>query len=346
MASKGGRRKDGGGNKDRALSFSSLFPLSSLRKARLLVVGDVMLDRYWYGEVGRISPEAPVPIVKVDRTEERPGGAANVARNAAALGARVSLLSVVGTDEAGTRLKRLLGTDGVAAVLHRDRSITTTVKLRVIGRHQQLLRADFETAPSHEVLASKLRDFRRMLRVADVVILSDYGKGGLTHIAGMIGMARRAGKPVLVDPKGENYSRYRGATMITPNRAEFRQVAGGWANEAELTRKAQQLRRRLAAKALLITRSEEGMTLYESGRRVHVAAQAREVYDVSGAGDTVIATLGVALAAGAAIEDAVRIANRAAGIVVGKFGTAVVAPDELFGNEESGRRKAEDKRSY
>jgi rfaE bifunctional protein kinase chain/domain len=317
-----------------------------LRKARLLVVGDVMLDRYWFGEVGRISPEAPVPIVKVDKTEERPGGAANVARNAAALGARVSLLSVVGADEAGTRLKRLLGKDRIAAVLHRDRSITTTVKLRVIGRRQQLLRADFETAPSHEVLASKLRDFRRMLRGADAVILSDYGKGGLAHIVRMIGMARRAGKPVLVDPKGEDYSRYRGATMITPNRTEFRQVAGGWTSEAELTRKAQQLRRKLGAEALLITRSEEGMTLYESRRRLHVAAQAREVYDVSGAGDTVIATLGVTLAAGAGIGEAVRIANRAAGIVVGKFGTAVVTPEELFGMDEGGRmhkarRKAE-----
>jgi rfaE bifunctional protein kinase chain/domain len=196
------------------------------------------------------------------------------------------------------------------------------------------------------VLASKLRDFRRMLRGADAVILSDYGKGGLAHIVRMIGMARRAGKPVLVDPKGEDYSRYRGATMITPNRTEFRQVAGGWTSEAELTRKAQQLRRKLGAEALLITRSEEGMTLYESRRRLHVAAQAREVYDVSGAGDTVIATLGVTLAAGAGIGEAVRIANRAAGIVVGKFGTAVVTPEELFGMDEGGRmhkarRKAE-----
>ena len=314
---------------------------SSLTKARVLVVGDVMLDRYWFGEVGRVSPEAPVPIVKVDRVEERPGGAANVARNASALGARVRLLSVVGADEAGTRLKRLLGRDHIAAQLHRDRSITTTIKLRVIGRQQQLLRVDFETAPSHEVLASKLRDFRRMLRTADAVILSDYGKGGLAHIGKMIGMAHRAGKPVLVDPKGEDYSRYRGATMITPNRAEFREVAGAWKSEPELTRKAQALRRRLGVEALLITRSEEGMTLYQHGERLHVAAQAREVYDVSGAGDTVIATLGVMLAGGAGPEQAVRVANRAAGIVVGKFGTAVVTPEELFGKDEGGRRKDE-----
>jgi rfaE bifunctional protein kinase chain/domain len=306
---------------------------SRLKRARLLVVGDVMLDRYWFGEVGRISPEAPVPVVRVDRIEERPGGAANVARNAAALGATVSLLSVVGADEAGTRLKQLLAKDRIRAELYRDRTIATTIKLRVIGRQQQLLRVDFERTPSHEVLASKLRDFGRMVRSADAVILSDYGKGGLAHIARMIALARAAGKPVLVDPKGENYARYRGATIITPNRAEFRQVVGGWTSEAELTRKAQQLRRRLRIGSLLITRSEEGMTLFRNGSRVHVPAQAREVYDVSGAGDTVIATLGAMLAGGAAIDEAVRTANRAAGIVVGKFGTAVVRPEELFDAE-------------
>jgi len=314
-------------------SSFSLHP-ARWKKARLLVVGDVMLDRYWFGDVGRISPEAPVPVVKIDRIEERPGGAANVARNAAALGTTVSLLSVIGADEAGTRLKRLLGKERIATQLYRDRSVATTIKLRVIGRRQQLLRVDFEKAPSHEVLASKLKDFGGMLRSADAVILSDYGKGGLAHIGKMIAMARRAGKPVLVDPKGEDYSRYRGATVITPNRAEFRQVVGGWASESELTRKAQQLRRRLGLAALLITRSEEGMTLYQTGRRLHVAAQAREVYDVSGAGDTVIATLGAMLAGGSGMEDAVHLANRAAGIVVGKFGTAVVSAEELFGKEK------------
>lgn len=315
--------------------------VSPLNHARVLVVGDVMLDRYWFGEVGRISPEAPVPVVRIDRVEERPGGAANVARNAAALGATVSLLSVIGTDEAGMRLRRLLGKERIAARLHRDGSIATTIKLRVIGRQQQLLRVDFERTPSHEVLASKLKDFAGMLRSADAVILSDYGKGGLAHISRMIALARRAGKPVLVDPKGEDYSRYRGATIITPNRTEFRNVVGGWTSETELTRKAQQLRRRLHLTALLITRSEDGMTLYRTGQRLHVAAQAREVYDVSGAGDTVIATLGAMLGGGAAIEDAVRVANRAAGIVVGKFGTAVVTPEELFGKDEGGRRKDE-----
>ena len=303
-----------------------------LKKARVLVVGDVMLDRYWFGDVSRISPEAPVPIVKVEREKETPGGAANVARNAAALGAQVSLLSVVGMDEAGDRLERLLKRERVNTQLHRDRGVKTTVKLRVIGgRNQQLLRVDFETTPSHEVLASKLRDFGRMLDRVDVVILSDYGKGGLTHIVRMIGMARRTGKTVLVDPKGEDYSRYRGATVITPNQKEFRQVAGPWKGERELAGRAQQLKRKLDVQALLVTRGGEGMTLFQGGTRFHVATQAREVSDVSGAGDTVIATLGVALAGGASMKEAVKLANRAAGIVVGKFGTAVATPKELFG---------------
>jgi rfaE bifunctional protein kinase chain/domain len=305
---------------------------SSFRNARVLVVGDAMLDRYWFGEVERISPEAPVPIVRFGDEDERPGGAANVARNAAALGAQVTLLSVVGADESGARLEALLKRERIRTKLHHDRSIKTTVKLRVIaGRNQQLLRVDFESRPTHEVLASKLRDFELILGEVDAVILSDYGKGGLTHIVKMIGMARRAGKKVLVDPKGSDYSRYRGATLITPNRSEFRQVAGAWKGERELAERAQQWRRKLDAQALLITRGEEGMTLFQDRARLHVATQAREVSDVSGAGDTVIATLGVALASGASMKEAVRLANRAAGIVVGKFGTAVVTPKELFG---------------
>jgi rfaE bifunctional protein kinase chain/domain len=304
--------------------------LQAVRRARVLVVGDVMLDRYWFGDVSRISPEAPVPIVKVDRIEDRPGGAANVARNVAALSARSSLLSVVGRDEPGRSLKQLLRREKVLTSLHTDATISTTVKLRVIGRQQQLLRADFETLPSHEVLASKLKDYERLLKSCDVVILSDYGKGGLAHIARMIALARRRGVPVLVDPKGDDYSRYRGATLVTPNRAELRAVTGSWTSEAMLNSKAQALRQRLGLDGLLVTRSEEGMTLYRRGSKLHVPAQAREVYDVSGAGDTVIATVAVMLAAGESMEDAVRIANRAASIVVGKFGTAVAYPHELF----------------
>ena len=297
--------------------------------ARLLIVGDVMLDRYWFGEVERISPEAPVPVVRIARHEERPGGAANVARNAAALGAQVTLVSVIGDDEAGKALERLLAGDKVRTSFHRDAALPTTVKLRVIGRQQQLLRIDFETTPSHEILATKLADYERTLPDFDVVVLSDYGKGGLAHIERMIELARARGTPVLVDPKGEEFLRYRGATMLTPNRAEFRQVAGSWHSEAEFATKAQTLRAELAVQALLITRSEEGMSLFTDAGALHIPAQAREVYDVSGAGDTVIATLGVLLGARADVASAVRIANQAAGIVVGKLGTAVVHPDEL-----------------
>ena len=310
------------------------YPIAALERARVLVVGDVMLDRYWFGEVSRISPEAPVPVVHINRAEERPGGAANVARNVAALMAQASLLSVVGEDEAGRALEGLLKGERVTAVLHRDRELSTTVKLRVIGRQQQLLRIDFETPPSHEVLASKLKDFQSMLAHADLVILSDYGKGGLMHIERMIESCNQAGKPVLVDPKGDDYARYRNATLLTPNRAEFREVAGRWNSEQDLTEKAQRLRRELNLKALLVTRSEEGMTLYREGGVLHEPALAREVFDVSGAGDTVIATLGVALAGGMDMATAVRLANRAAGIVVGKLGTAVVQLDELFPVED------------
>ena len=297
----------------------------------MLVVGDVMLDRYWFGDVSRISPEAPVPVVRFTRSEERLGGAANVARNAAALGARVTLLSVVGRDEAGRTLQALLRKFNIKARLHHDRSIDTTVKLRVIGpRRHQLLRIDFETAPSHEILRSKLADYAKLVAGCDAVILSDYGKGGLAHIARMIDLARRHRKPVRVDPKGDDFARYRGATLITPNLTEFHDVAGGWKSERELTDRAQRLRRRLKVEALLVTRGGDGMTLYGRGSRLHVPAQAREVSDVSGAGDTVIATLAVMLAAGGDLPDAVRMANRAAGIKVGKFGTAVVYPHELF----------------
>ncbi len=299
------------------------------KKPRILVVGDVMLDRYWFGEVSRISPEAPVPVVLVNKSEERPGGAANVARGVSALGANCILLSVTGNDEAGSRLQELLQEEGVQTKLYRDAQVDTTVKLRVIGRQQQLLRIDFETHPSHEILLAKLTEFSNLLDNIDLVILSDYGKGGLKHIETMISQCNQRHIPVLVDPKGEDYYRYRGATLLTPNRSEFKQVAGSWKDDRELAIKAQELKEKLSLSALLVTRSEEGMTLYQNNEVFHEPTRAQEVYDVSGAGDTVIATLGVAMAAGYSLKDAVKLANLAAGVVVGKLGTAVVNTDEL-----------------
>ena len=300
------------------------------RKARVLVVGDVMLDRYWFGDVSRISPEAPVPVVRFRNQEERLGGAANVANNCAQLGAHTRLLSVTGADEAGERLAQLAAAAGIKASLHRDAKTPTTVKLRVLSK-QQLLRIDFETAPSSEVLASKLADFKAALPDCNVVILSDYGKGGLAHIARMISLARAAGKRVLVDPKGDDWSRYRGATLVTPNRKELADVIGSWKSERDLERRVRRLRVQLGLDALLLTRGQEGMSLYSKRSPVHVKAEAREVFDVSGAGDTVIATLATMLASGVRLEQAMRIANRAGGIKVAKLGTAVVTRKELFG---------------
>ena len=300
------------------------------RKARVLVVGDVMLDRYWFGDASRISQEAPVPVVLWRREEPKAGGAANVAANCAVLGANTTLLSVVGEDAEGATLRQLLEKYKVKVKFHRDGSIRTTQKLRVISQRQQLLRIDFETPPSREVLASKFADFKAALPGCGVVILSDYGKGGLAHIARMVSIANAAGKKVLIDPKGEDWSRYRGAYVVTPNRAELREVVGTWKTQADFERRARRLRRKLGLEALLVTLGGDGMTLFTAGKTLHVPADEREVYDVSGAGDTVIAALGTMLAAGERLEQAVRIANRAGGIKVGKLGTAVVTRKELF----------------
>ncbi|MFM2343386.1 MAG: D-glycero-beta-D-manno-heptose-7-phosphate kinase [Pseudomonadota bacterium] len=310
---------------------------NTLGQARVLVVGDAMLDRYWFGAVERISPEAPVPVVRVSREEERLGGAANVALNVKTLGAQCTLLTVVGDDEPARRLRQLLEEQGVSTVLGSDPKLYTIVKLRVIGRSQQLIRVDFENQPEHEVLQQMLADYERVLPEHDAVLFSDYGKGGLTHIPRMIELARAAGKPVLVDPKGSDYSRYAGATTLTPNRAELAQVVGQWRDEADLHRRAHALREELGLDGLVLTRSEEGMSLFESagGQPTHfqVPAQAREVFDVTGAGDTVIATLAALLACGMSLRDAVPLANRAGSIVVGKFGTASCSFEELFGKE-------------
>lgn len=303
---------------------------NQLSQARVLVVGDVMLDRYWYGSVDRISPEAPVPIVRITREEERNGGAANVAYNIVTLGAQASLLTVVGEDEASHRLEALVANTGIQTYFGRDAQLKTTVKLRIIGRQQQLLRLDFENTPKTEILASQTERFAELLPNHQAVLFSDYGKGGLAHVTDMIARARAAGKPILIDPKGSDYSRYRNADVITPNRAELQQVVGAWDSEPELHSKVEQLRQHIGLKAVLLTRSEEGMTLFDADGAVSVSAQAREVFDVTGAGDTVIATMAALVAAGMSLRQAMPVANRAGSLVVGKFGTATVSYEELF----------------
>ena len=301
-----------------------------LQQASVLVVGDVMLDRYWYGNVERISPEAPVPVVRITREEERQGGAANVAYNVVSLGAKASLLSVVGDDEASRKLEALVAATGIETHFGRDPDLKTTVKLRIIGRQQQLLRLDFENTPKTELLASQTASFARLLKEHRVVLFSDYGKGGLAHVSDMIAQARALGKPIFIDPKGSDFSRYREATVITPNRAELQQVIGPWLTEAELQDRCENLRQKLGLQAILLTRSEEGMTLFDAQGAEHVSAQARDVFDVTGAGDTVIATLATAVAAGLSLRQALPLSNRAGGLVVGKFGTAALSYEELF----------------
>lgn len=303
---------------------------SAWDSARILIVGDVMLDRYWFGEVNRISPEAPVPVVRVERREERLGGAANVARNTASLGARTALLGVTGDDEPARVMENMLREMGIDSHLNRDPSIATIVKLRVIGRQQQLVRIDFEEAPTDTVLRDKLTQFNSLVADYDVIVFSDYAKGGLVNVAEMIATAKKLGKRILVDPKGDDFTRYAGASILTPNKSEMVRIVGQWKNEEDLTARAQKLRTELGLEALLLTRSEEGMSLYRDGEVTHFPTMAREVFDVSGAGDTVIGTLAVMLGAGASLVDAVTMANRAGGIVVGKLGTATVTREELL----------------
>ncbi len=302
---------------------------AELARHRVLVVGDAMLDRYLFGAVDRISPEAPVPVVRVTREEERLGGAANVAMNVKTLGAQSTLLTVVGDDDAGARLRHLLESQGVVIVLGTDPQLRTVVKLRVIGRSQQLVRVDFENQPDHEVLEGMLADYKQLLPNHDVVLLSDYGKGGLTHVERMIEAARAAARPVLVDPKGSDFSRYAGATVITPNRNELAAVIGPWSSEPDLEARALALRERLGLRALLLTRSEEGISLFDDQGHYRLPTAAREVFDVTGAGDTVIGVLAALIACGMPLRDAAAQANRAAGIVVSRFGTAAVTLAEL-----------------
>lgn len=304
--------------------------LPDFNRAGVLVVGDVMLDRYWYGPTSRISPEAPVPVVKVDNVEERPGGAANVAMNIASLGAGSRLVGLTGIDDAARALDASLSgvnvqCDFVAVATH-----PTITKLRVLSRNQQLIRLDFEEGfegvdpePLHERI-------RKGLPKAGALVLSDYAKGALASVETIIKIAREANVPVLVDPKGTDFERYRGATILTPNLSEFEAVVGKCADEAEIVERGMALMAQFDLSALLVTRSENGMTLLQPGKKpFHLPTQAQEVYDVTGAGDTVIGVLAAALAAGNTLEESCFLANAAAGVVVGKLGTSTVSPVEL-----------------
>ncbi len=312
--------------------------LPEFKKARVLVAGDLMLDRYWHGDTRRISPEAPVPVVHVRDEEGRPGGAGNVAHNLAALGVQTTLVALTGEDEAADRLEERLLAGGVRTRLVRDGRYPTITKLRVLSRHQQLIRLDFEDGfPGHDP-ASLLARYRDLLPGQEAVVLSDYGKGTLGDARPWIEAARRAGVPVLVDPKGRDFASYAGATLLTPNRAEFEAVAGSCPDEAVLEARALEMCRRLDLDHLLVTRGEEGMTLVDRDGAVHhLPTRAREVFDVTGAGDTVIAVLAAALAAGESMAAATALANLAAGVVVGKLGTAGVTPEELASRLEAQR---------
>jgi len=307
--------------------------LPAFAKARVLVAGDVMLDRYWSGSTGRISPEAPVPVVKIARDQSRAGGAANVALNLAALGVATTALGVVGDDADGALLAEALTAAAITPQLLQGRA-PTIAKLRVMSRNQQLLRMDFEErldAAGAFDRPALIARFTAALADTDAVILSDYGKGTLADVAALVTTARAASKPVLIDPKGTDWSPYAGATLLTPNLSEFEAVVGRCADDADLIAKAEALRAKLNLAALLVTRSERGMTLIEPGRPpLHLPTAAREVFDVTGAGDTVIATLAAALAAGSSLAEACRLANAAAGITVGKLGAATVSPAELM----------------
>lgn len=298
--------------------------------AKVLVAGDVMLDRYWHGPTGRISPEAPVPVVRVTDIEDRPGGAANVALNMAALGAAAELVGVAGGDESEQILRDKLAAAGVGCRFQDAEGLPTITKLRVISRQQQLLRMDFEQPFEHLDVVPFTAHVADALEGCGALVLSDYKKGALRDCQALIAVARERGIPVLVDPKGTDYEGYRGATLLTPNLHEFEAVAGEVKSEEDLVTKGQDLIAHLDLQALLVTRGEHGMTLLRPNKpEFHLPARAREVFDVTGAGDTVISTLAVCLAAGAEIEDAVALANIAAGIVVGKLGTAVVSAPEL-----------------
>ncbi|MFZ7171536.1 bifunctional D-glycero-beta-D-manno-heptose-7-phosphate kinase/D-glycero-beta-D-manno-heptose 1-phosphate adenylyltransferase HldE [Avibacterium avium] len=303
---------------------------TQFQQAKVLVLGDVMLDRYWFGATNRISPEAPVPVVRVQENEERAGGAANVAMNIASLNVPVQLLGLTGQDEAGTALSTMLEKQNIECNFVQLASHPTITKLRVLSRHQQLLRLDFEEDfhnVESDLLLAKLQS---AVQNFGALILSDYGKGTLNQVQAMIQIARQANVPVLIDPKGTDFERYRGATLLTPNMSEFEAVVGKCHSEDDIVEKGLKLIRDIELSALLVTRSEKGMTLLRPDQSpFHLPTEAKEVFDVTGAGDTVISVLATALADGRSFEEACYLANVAAGIVVGKLGTSTVSNVEL-----------------
>jgi D-beta-D-heptose 7-phosphate kinase/D-beta-D-heptose 1-phosphate adenosyltransferase len=304
--------------------------IPDFEQVKILVVGDLMLDRYWHGPTSRISPEAPVPVVKIEESEERAGGAGNVALNIAALNGTPSLVGLTGQDEPAATLKNRLSHQGVECHFVELEDCTTITKLRILSRHQQLIRLDFEDGFHSDTGEHLLDTFKAQLADHDVVIFSDYQKGTLRDITTLIAIAREQGKQVIIDPKGSDFSRYSGATLLTPNLSEFETIVGHCENDEQLVEKAEQLRQVLKLDALLITRSEKGMTLIQADQEaVHLPTRAREVYVVTGAGDTVIATLATAIAAGMSLVNATKLANLAASVVVGKVGTATVTVHEL-----------------
>lgn len=311
--------------------------LKKLATARVLVAGDVMLDQYWMGSVDRISPEAPVPIVTVNESEMRLGGAGNVARNIVSLGGSSTLIGIIGHDDAGRSVTRLAGQSGINAMFQFDPACKTTVKLRVVSKNQQLLRADFEDKPDKRTLAGMLTVFRDHIENNDAVVLSDYGKGGLVNTEEMIAITRQANKPVLIDPRGNDYSKYRGATLITPNLAEFESVVGKVESTDDFSEKAASVIRDYDLEALLVTLSDEGMTLFEKNENpLYIPARSREVYDVSGAGDTVIGVMAMVFATNLDKPAGLEIANSAAGVVISKFGTTTTTRAELMSEIRKG----------
>jgi len=304
--------------------------MPAFQEARLLVIGDVMLDRYWHGAASRVSPEAPVPVVRVGNREDRPGGAGNVALNIAALGSATRLIGIVGEDETGSELHSRLSAAGVYCDFIKLDDKPTVTKLRVISQHQQLIRLDFEQPFEPADINGLFEKAKALIDDTQVLVLSDYDKGALQEIQQLIELGRSRGIPIIVDPKGSNFEKYRGATLITPNLTEFEEVVGLCQNEEELVNKGLKLVSDLDLEAMLITRGEHGMTLIRpDSPELHLPARAQEVFDVTGAGDTVIGVLAAAMAAGDNLADATALANLSAGLVVGKLGTAAISGPEL-----------------